>query len=131
VKVLLDENFPLGLLRRLHADGLAAEHVITIGSRGLAINGILSILMRFEFDPAKSAANKAKHGIDFVEGQTIWNDPDRLEIPARSLDEPRFQVLGRVGERTWSAFVTYRNETIRIISIRHARPDEAARYLAD
>jgi hypothetical protein len=34
VKILLDENFPLGLLRRLHADGYAAEHIITLGWRG-------------------------------------------------------------------------------------------------
>jgi hypothetical protein len=34
VKVLLDENFPLGLLRRLQADGFAAEHIITLGWRG-------------------------------------------------------------------------------------------------
>jgi hypothetical protein len=34
VKVLLDENFPLGLLRELHADGFAAEHIITLGWRG-------------------------------------------------------------------------------------------------
>jgi uncharacterized protein len=87
--------------------------------------------MAFEFDPEKSAANKAKHGIDFVEAQEIWSDTDRLEIPARSLDEPRFQVIGRIGEKTWSAFITYRNEKIRIISVRRARADEEARYLAD
>jgi predicted nuclease of predicted toxin-antitoxin system len=34
VKILLDENFPLGLLRRLHADGFVAEHIITLGWRG-------------------------------------------------------------------------------------------------
>jgi Domain of unknown function (DUF5615) len=34
VKVLLDENFPLGLVRRLQADGLVAEHIITLGWRG-------------------------------------------------------------------------------------------------
>ena len=44
---------------------------------------------RFEFDPAKSAANKIKDGIDFVEAQAIWGDADRLEIPARSTSEPR------------------------------------------
>lgn len=87
--------------------------------------------MRFEFDRAKSAANKSKHGIDFVEAQAVWADTDRLEIPARSLDEPRYQVIGRIGEKTWSAFITYRNETIRIISVRRARPEEEARYLAD
>ena len=87
--------------------------------------------MSFEFDPEKSAANKAKHGIDFTEAQGIWTDTDRLEIPARSLDEPRSQVIGRIGEKIWSAFITYRNEKIRIISVRRARSDEEARYLAD
>lgn len=58
-------------------------------------------------------------------------DPDRLEIPARSLDEPRRQVIGRIEQKAWSAFITYRNETIRIISVRRARPEEEARYLAD
>lgn len=86
--------------------------------------------MRFEFDPKKSVANKAKHGIDFIEAQAIWSDPDRLEIPARSLDEPRLQVIGRIGRTTWSAFITYRNENIRIISVRRARAEEEARYLA-
>jgi len=87
--------------------------------------------LEFEFDPAKSAANMAKHRIDFVDAQEIWTDADRLEIPARSLDEPRHQVIGRIGEQTWSAFISYRNEKIRIISVRRARSDEEARYLAD
>jgi uncharacterized DUF497 family protein len=85
----------------------------------------------FEFDPEKSRTNKTKHGIDFMEAQDIWTDVDRLEIPARSLDEPRRQVIGQIGKHIWSAFVTYRNEKIRIISVRRARPDEEARYLAD
>ena len=86
--------------------------------------------MRFEFDAAKSAANKAKHEIDFVEAQALWIDPDRLEAPGRSTDEPRFQILGQIGETIWAATVTYRHEeTIRIISVRHARADEKARYL--
>jgi len=84
--------------------------------------------MRFEFDPKKSAANKAKHGIDFEQAQLIWMDPDRLEIPARSLDEPRYLVIGRVHAKAWSAFITYRNESIRIISVRRARPSEEALY---
>jgi uncharacterized protein len=62
--------------------------------------------------------------------QKIWDDVDWSHIPSRSLDEPRYQVIGRIGERTWSAFITYRNEKIRIISIRRARGEEA-RYVAD
>jgi uncharacterized DUF497 family protein len=88
--------------------------------------------MRFEFDPLKSVLNKTKHGIDFTEAQALWTDPNRLERTARSTNEPRFQVLGRIEQTLWSAFVTYRHEnTIRIISVRRARPDEEARYQAE
>jgi len=92
-------------------------------------------LMHFELDPVKSAANKAKHGIDFVGAQALWSDPERLEVPARFVKEPRFGIIGRIGETVWSAVVTYRNdetkndETIRIISVRRARDDEKRRYL--
>ena len=85
--------------------------------------------MEFEFDPAKSAANQAKHGIDFVEAQELWNDRERLEIPARSVDESRLQVVGQIGDTVWSAFVTTRDTRIRIISVRRARDEEEAAYL--
>ena len=88
-------------------------------------------LLRFEFDPAKSAANLQKRGIDFVAAQALWSDPDRLEIPAHSSDEPRTQVIGRIGDLVWSAFVTRRGERIRIISVRRARDEEKAAYLQD
>jgi hypothetical protein len=85
--------------------------------------------MRFEFDPAKSAANQAKHGIDFEAAQAIWDDPDRLEVEARTEGEPRTFVIGRIQQTTWAALVTYRHEeTIRLISVRRARRQERARY---
>jgi uncharacterized DUF497 family protein len=85
--------------------------------------------MRFEFDAAKSTANKAKHGIDFVQAQALWSDPERIEGPGRSADEPRFQIVGQIGETTWTATVTYRHEeTIRIISVRRARAGEKQQY---
>jgi hypothetical protein len=85
--------------------------------------------MGFEFDPAKSAANLRKHGIDFIDAQALWRDPDRVEIPARSIDEPRIQVIGRIGNLVWSAFITPRDDRIRIISVRRARDEEEATYL--
>ena len=85
--------------------------------------------MRFEFDATKSASNKAERGIDFVEAQSLWNDPDRVEAPGRSTDEPRFQILGQIGETIWTATVTHRHEeTIRIISARAAEKHEVRRY---
>jgi len=82
----------------------------------------------FEFDLAKSQANKAKHGIDFDEAQALWDDPNLLEVPARTSDEPRFLVIGRITDKHWSAVVTYRADHIRIISVRRAREEEIAAY---
>ena len=85
--------------------------------------------MRFEFDPAKSRANRDKHGIDFDVAQALWLDPDRIEIPAGPSTEPRFQIIGRIDAAIWSAFITYRHEAIRIISVRRARAEEREAYL--
>jgi uncharacterized DUF497 family protein len=82
----------------------------------------------FEFDPAKSDANRAKHGIDFDEAKELWDDPHRIEIPARTIDEPRFLVIGAIGGVYWSAVITYRDEKTRIISVRRSRREEVALY---
>jgi len=86
-------------------------------------------LNRFEFDPAKSAANEAKHGIDFVAAQGLWADPDRVEAPARFEGEPRVLVTGQLSGVLWTAIVTYRGkQNIRLISVRRAHQTEAAFY---
>ena len=84
--------------------------------------------MWFEFDPIKSKNNKMKHGIDFIEAQALWDDPDLLEIPARTTDEQRFLVVGKIEAKQWSAIITYRIENIRIISVRRARDEEIELY---
>jgi len=84
--------------------------------------------MEFEFDTSKSAINKKKHGIDFIDAQALWDDPDLIEIPARVIDESRFLVVGRIAKKYWSGIITYRGENIRIISIRRARPEEVQIY---
>jgi len=84
--------------------------------------------MNFEFDSDKSDANKEKHGIDFVRAEALWDDPDLIEIPARTRDEPRFVVIGRIGSRHWSAIITYRDDCIRIISVRRSRKEEVSIY---
>jgi len=82
----------------------------------------------FEFDEDKSKSNLEKHGIDFVEAQHLWNDPDLLEIPAKTSDEPRFLVIGKIAGKHWSGVVTYRGTKIRIISVRRSRTEEVALY---
>ena len=84
--------------------------------------------MNFEFDRKKSRANEKKHGIDFVEAQALWEDPDLLEIPARTTDEPGFLVVGKIAGKYWSVIITYRGENIRIISVRRSRDEEIELY---
>ena len=84
--------------------------------------------MKFEFDSEKSSNNKKKHGIDFNEAQAPWDDSDYIEIPAKTVDEPRFLVIGKIGDAHWSGVITYRGESIRIISVRRSRPEEVDIY---
>ena len=83
---------------------------------------------KFEFDPAKSHLNKKKHGIDFVEAQMLWEDKYSTESSARSDVENRFIVIGMIREKHYTACITYRDEVIRIISVRRAREKEVADY---
>ena len=84
--------------------------------------------MEFEFDPAKSASNLEKHGIDFDAIQAIWQDVMRVEIPALTADEPRWLVIGQIDDKHWSVVVTYRGPRVRIISARRSRKEEVALY---
>jgi uncharacterized DUF497 family protein len=82
----------------------------------------------FEFDSKKSQSNKAKHGIGFDEAQLIWEDPDLLKVQAKSDDESRYLVIGKITKKHWSAVITYRGENIRIISVRRSRETEVTIY---
>ncbi len=84
--------------------------------------------MEFEFDPAKSASNKKKHGIDFLEAQASWDDPDLVEIPTKTAGEKRFLVVAKILGKHWSAITTWRRRRIRIISVRRSRQEEVEIY---
>jgi uncharacterized protein len=84
--------------------------------------------MDFTFDEAKSRTNRKKHGIDFIAAQALWLDDNRVEVPARTEDEHRFLIVGLIAGKHWSAVVTYRDERIRIVSVRRARQDEIEHY---
>ena len=84
--------------------------------------------MEFEFDNRKSEINKEKHGINFTEAQLLWEDPDRIEIPAKTVDESRSLVIGKISDKHWSGIITYRGEKIRIISVRRSREEEVEIY---
>jgi hypothetical protein len=84
--------------------------------------------MDFEFDEQKSQINKKKHGLDFVQAQALWDDPQLLEVPLQSEDEPRSLIIGQMGGKHWSAIITRRGGRVRIISVRRARSEERELY---
>ena len=84
--------------------------------------------MEFEFDPAKSESNREKHGIDFDEAQELWDDPNHLIVPARSITEERYALIGEKNKKLWVCIFTLRKENLRIISARRARKDEKEGY---
>lgn len=85
--------------------------------------------MRFEFDPAKSQSNKEKHGIDFVEAQVLWFG-SFFELKLKTTTESRYAIVGQLDGAFWTAIITYREERIRIISVRRSRDEEKQAYEA-
>jgi uncharacterized DUF497 family protein len=84
--------------------------------------------MEFEFDLQKSRSNKIKHGIDFIEARNLWEDPQRVIIPTKYVEEKRNLIIGIVKDKIWSGIYTIRNNKIRIISVRRARKNEEEIY---
>jgi len=81
----------------------------------------------FEFDPAKSRSNRDKHGLDFAEAQRLWEGPI-ITFPVPHAEESRELVVGLIDGKFWSAIITHRHETIRIISVRRSRESESRRW---
>ena len=96
----------------------------------LTLHKILCTLshVEFEFDPNKSEANLAKHGIDFDSAQELWNDRHLMILPAQFPMEPRYLAIGSIGGKHWTAVFTERGEHTRIISVRRARDNERSIY---
>lgn len=74
------------------------------------------------------ATNQEKHGIDFTAAQRLWQDIMHVEVPARTVDEARWLVIGQIDGKHWSAVVTYREQRTRIISVRRSRDEEVSIY---
>ena len=69
-----------------------------------------------------------KHGIDFETAKKLWVDPNRVEIPSRWVDESRYVLIARLENNLWSAIYTYRENRIRLISVRKSRNNEKEIY---
>ncbi len=70
---------------------------------------------------------QGKARIDFIEAQALWKFKIVL-LPAKDALEKRYMVIGIIGSDHWSAIITYRGGTIRIISVRKSTPLEIETY---
>ncbi len=85
--------------------------------------------MKFEYDINKSRINKEKHGIDFIEAQSLWKDDNALVIPANTSDEEiRYALIARFTKKCYVAIFTLRENIFRIISVRRCRKNEEKNY---
>lgn len=58
----------------------------------------------------------------------MWADPNLVEIRARTEDEKRFLVIGKIVDKHWTGVITYRGDAVRLISVRRSRPEEVRLY---
>lgn len=85
----------------------------------------------FEWDPAKDAANRRKHGVSFREAIPAFMDPLSVTIrdPDHSDEEERYQLLGENHKgKLLVVSHTDREDHIRIISVRKADRRERRQY---
>ena len=82
--------------------------------------------MEIEFDPAKDAANIAKHGISLARGEELellaYVEDDRFS-------EPRFRLYGLIDGIAYCLAGTDRGGRIRVISLRRTRAKELRHYV--
>ena len=84
--------------------------------------------MNFEYDKNKNDINSLKHGIDFIEAQKLWLDENLIEVELNFPNETRWMCVAKINSKHYSAFITYRDNAIRIISVRRSRKKEIFNY---
>lgn len=83
--------------------------------------------MKFEYDPEKSAINTSKHGLSLERAKDLWLSP-YLEIKAKTVNEERFMVIGKIDGKLYSCIYTMRGDKLRLISARRSRKSEEDLY---
>ena len=87
--------------------------------------------MEFEWDPHKAAHNLKKHGVDFAEAATLFNDPLSITYadPDHSVDEDRYIIIGMsTSGKLLIVAHTDRHNITRLISARPVTTRERKLY---
>jgi uncharacterized DUF497 family protein len=91
--------------------------------------------LRWTWDPAKAALNRAKHGLSFDTAVQVFDDPFHASKPDPHPDGDRWRTIGMIGPavvlvvHSWpEAELEDGESTGRIISARKATPSERRVY---
>jgi uncharacterized DUF497 family protein len=88
--------------------------------------------MDFEWDPAKAALNRRKHGVDLADAIGVFDDPYALTRPELFAREERYVTLGRdLLDRVLVVVWTATGDALRLISARRATAKERRQYAED
>jgi len=89
----------------------------------------------FRWDPKKAEANRKKHGVDFREAATVFDDPLSVAFPDpdHSVGEARFLIIGMsaLGRVMVVSYTEVPADIIRIINARAATSSERRFYEED
>jgi len=85
-------------------------------------------MYKFEYDLNKSKSNQKKHGIDFEDAQLLWQDSEVVELKSTIEGEDRYLVIAKINSKCWTTTYTFRDDKIRIISVRRSRTKEVLFY---
>ena len=81
--------------------------------------------MNFDWDPAKSASNEAKHGFSLASASALWAGPV-VTLPSKYPGELRHLVIGLIEGSHWTVVYAPRGNRLRLISARRSRENEKA-----
>jgi uncharacterized DUF497 family protein len=81
----------------------------------------------FDWDPVKSAGNKAKHGLSLASASALWAGPV-VVLPSKYPGELRHLAIGLIDGRHWTVVYAPRGDRLRLISARRSRNNEKALF---
>lgn len=93
----------------------------------IVVRRLLEHVRTVEWNEEKAASNRAKHGVDFDEAIEIFYGTSLLRRSNRNAEE-RWLAIGESEGRVIAVAFTWRGDTLRIISARHARRNERRAY---
>lgn len=87
------------------------------------------MVINFEWDEDKNAANQRKHGVSFQQAQYVFKDPYRIiadDLAHSTAQEARYYCLGQVEGSVMTVRFVERSGTIRIIGAGYWRKGRRA-----